>query len=207
MKKTTFPRVVNLSGLVLAVAAMTLAAGAQAQTSSNPNTGRGIYAPGASYIGFNAGRSNFKNLSNGTGVFGAANRDTSYSLTGGTYFNDNFGVELGYTALGRVNRAGGTTDAEGVNVGLVAKAPIGEQFNLLGRVGTTYGRSNVSSAPGSGVVGGRASGFGLSYGVGAEYAFNTNWSALLQYDEYNIKFANTGRSRVGNTSAGLRYRF
>ena len=185
---------------------MTLAAGVQAQTSSNPGTGRGIYAPGASYIGFNAGRSNFSGLGNGTGLFGSSNRDTSYSLSGGTYFNDNLGVELGYTALGRVNRAGGTTDAEGINLGLVGKAPLGDQFNLLGRIGTTYGRSNVSSAPGSGVASGRASGFGLSYGVGAEYAFNTNWSAVLQYDVYNINFAG-GRSKVNTTSAGLRYRF
>lgn len=204
MKKTTLPRSLKLTGFILAVASMTMAAGVQAQT--NSSTGRGLYAPGASYIGFNAGRSSFSNLGNGTGLFGSSNRDTSYSLSGGTYFNDNLGVELGYTALGRVNRAGGTTDAEGINVGLVGKAPLNEQFNLLGRIGTTYGRSNVSSAPGSGVASGRASGFGLSYGVGAEYAFNTNWSAVLQYDVYNINFAG-GRSRVNNTSAGLRYRF
>lgn len=207
MKKATLHRSLKLSGFVLAVASMTLAAGVQAQTSSNPGMGRGLYAPGASYIGFNAGRSNFKNLGNGTGLFGSNQRDTSYSLSGGTYFNDNFGVELGYSAFGRVARAGGTTDAEGINLGLVAKAPLGDQFNLLGRIGTTYGRSNVSSAPGSGVVGGRASGFGLSYGVGAEYAFNTNWSAVLQYDEYNINFANSGRSKINTTSVGLRYRF
>lgn len=233
VKKVTSHRALKLPGFVLAVASLALSAGAQAQNASTnsgsadtiiaqagPNSSSsgsgsmmgstmstGLYAPGASYIGFNAGRSNFNSLGNGTGIYASNRRDTSYSLSGGSYLNDNLGVELAYSAFGRVSRAGGTTDAEGISLSLIAKAPIAQQFNLLGRLGTTYGRSNVSSAVGSGVSPGRASGFGLSYGIGAEYAFSPSLSAVVQYDEYNLKFANAGRSRINTTSLGLRYRF
>ena len=214
MKKTTFARPVKthakLSPLLVAVAALTLAAGAQAQTSSNSDSGSGsgysMYAPGSTYVGINAGRSNFR-LNSGLGGFPSDKRNNAYSIYGGGYFNNNFGFELGYTNFGRIARAGGTTKAEGFNLGLVGKLPLSPSFNLLGRVGTTYGRTDVSAAPASGIVGGRESSFNLSYGVGAEYAFNTNWSAVLQYDEYNLKFVTTGRDRINTTSLGLRYRF
>ena len=54
---------------------------------------------------------------------------------------------------------------------------------------------------------GSESGFGVSYGLGAEYAFNPNWSAVLQYDGYDLKFAGSGRDRVSATTVGFRYRF
>lgn len=218
MKKETLFRSLKLPGLLLAAATMTFTAGVQAQTTdtgsgsttsarSGSMMSTGLYAPGASYIGFNVGRSSFNSLGNGTGLYSSNQRDTSYNLSGGSYLNDNLGVELAYSAFGRVNRAGGTTDADGISLSLIAKAPIAQQFNLLGRLGTTYGRSNVSSGVGSGVSAGRASGFGLSYGIGAEYVLTSNLSAVLQYDEYNLKFANAGRSKINTTSLGLRYRF
>ena len=58
-----------------------------------------------------------------------------------------FGFELGYTDFSQVNRAGGRTKANGVNLSLIGKLPLGDAFNLLGKVGTLYGRTDVSSAP------------------------------------------------------------
>jgi opacity protein-like surface antigen len=66
---------------------------------------------------------------------------------------------------------------------------------------------DVSAAPGSGIASGNESGFGVSYGIGAEYVFSPQLSAVLQYDEHRLKFAGTGRDRVSATSVGLRYRF
>jgi OmpA-OmpF porin, OOP family len=85
--------------------------------------------------------------------------------------------------------------------------PVSPSFNLLGRVGTSYSRTNVSSNPLSGITPGSESSWGASYGVGAEYLFNPSWSAVLQYDEYRMKFAGTGRDRVNVTGLGVRYRF
>ena len=63
------------------------------------------------------------------------------------------------------------------------------------------------SVPGSGVAAGKETGFGVSYGLGAEYVFNPQLSAVLQYDEHRLKFAGEGRDRISATTVGLRYRF
>ena len=198
----------TFSGLFVAVASLAAVGSVQAQTSSmsNPAGGFSMYSPGSSYIGFNAGRSDFS-VGRGTGAFAFDEKDDAYSLYAGSYFNSNFGAELGYTQLGKITRGGGTTKAEGINLSLVGKLPLSQSFNLLGKVGTTYGRTNVSAAAGSGIASGSESGFGLSYGVGVEYAFQPNLSAVLQYDEHKMDFVGSGRDRVSAATVGLRYRF
>ena len=194
------------SVIVIAAAGLTLAAGVQAQTTATTDSGFSMYSPGSRYIGFNAGKSNFK-LNNGLGAFPSDSKDTSYSLYGGSYFNQNFGMELGYTDFGRVSRAGGSTRANGINLSVVGRLPVSPSFNVLGKLGTTYGRTDVSAAPGSGVTSGRETGFGVSYGLGVEYAFTPAVSGVLQYDEHKLRFVNSGRDTVGTASVGLRYNF
>jgi OmpA-OmpF porin, OOP family len=194
----------TFSATVLAVAALTAGSGAQAQ--SNTSSNYSLYAPGAAYVGLNIGKSNFS-LGNGIGRFSSEKRDTVYNIYSGSYFNENLGLEVGYTDFGKVSRAGGTTKAEGFNLSLIGRAPISPSFNLLGKVGSTYGRTDVSAAPGAGITAGKETGFGVSYGLGAEYLFNPQLSAVLQYDEHRMKFAGDNRERVNATSVGLRYRF
>jgi OmpA-OmpF porin, OOP family len=192
--------------IALAAAALAMAGGVQAQSSTSSSSGYSMYAPGATYFGFNAGQSNYR-LNNGVGGFASEQRKNAYSIYGGGYFSNNFGVELGYTDFDRISRAGGSTRAEGYSVSLVGKLPVAPAFNLLGKLGTTYARTDVSSNPASGITPGKESKWGLSYGVGAEYAFSPSWSAVLQYDEYRMKFAGTGNDKVTNTSLGIRYKF
>lgn len=202
----------TFSATVLAVAALAAATGAQAQSTSSSSTSASassnytFYAPGSRYFGLNIGQSDFS-LPNGAGGFGSDNKDTSYNIYGGTYFNNNFGVELGYTDFGKINRGGGQTDAEGINLSLVGRLPLSNAFNLLGKVGTTYGRTRVSAAPASGLATGSESDWGLSYGIGAEWAFTPALSAVVAWDEHNLKFVGTGKDRVSTASLGLRYRF
>ena len=198
----------NKLSIALIGATLAFAGSVQAQSSNMPATrsGYSMYAPGSAYIGFNVGQSNF-NLNNGNGAFGIERRKNTYNLYGGSYFNDFIGLEVGYADFGRINRGGGQTKAEGFNLGLVGKVSLVSSFNLLGRLGTTYGRTDVSSSIASGVVAGKETGWGGSYGVGAEFLFNPQVSAVLQYDEYNLKFAGGTRDRINTTSVGLRYRF
>jgi len=196
-----------LSSLALASAALVSMTGAQAQTStSRSGSGFTMYTPGSSYMGFNAGQSDFS-LGNGTGLFSGDDKDTAYSLYAGSYFNPYLGLELGYTDFGKAKRGGGDTKAMGFNLSLIGKYPLGTSFNLLGKVGTTYGRTEVSSLPGSGITAGKENGFGLSYGVGAEYLFTPQLSGVVQYDEHRMEFAGTGRDRIGAATLGLRLRF
>ena len=190
----------TFSATVLALAALAAVAGAQAQSNYS------LYGPGAGYVGLNVGQSNYS-LGNGFNLFSSDNHDTAYNIYTGSFFNQNFGAELGYTNFGKVSRAGGTTKAEGINLSLVGRAPISPSFNLLGKLGTTYGRTDVSAPVGSGVSSGKETGFGVSYGLGAEYVFNAQLSAVLQYDEHRLRFAGEGRDRISATTVGLRYRF
>lgn len=190
----------TFSATVLAVAALIAASSAQAQSNY------GLYAPGASYLGLNIGQSDYS-LSNGVGGFASDKHDTAYNIYTGSFVSENFGMEVGYTHFGKVSRAGGSTKAEGLNLSLLGRIPLGSQFNLLGKLGTTYGWTDVSSAPGTGIGSGTEKGFGVSYGLGAEYVFSPQLSAVLQYDEHRLKFAGTGRDRISATTVGLRYRF
>lgn len=191
----------NFSATVLALAALAAGASAQAQSSNYS-----LNAPGASYVGVNVGKSDFS-VGNGNGLFSSEKRDTAYGINAGSYFNNNLGMELGFTDFGKINRAGGTTKAQGFNLSMVGRLPLSPSFNLLGKLGATYGRTNVSSAPASDVASGSESGLGVSYGLGAEYAFNPQMSAVLQYDAHDMKFAGSGRDRVSATTVGLRYKF
>lgn len=197
----------TFSAAALAVAAFAASAGAQAQMQMGDYS---LYAPGSGYVGLNAGSSDYS-LDGGLRGFGfnfdADDRDTAVNIYAGSFFHPNFGLEIGYTHFGKIDRAGGSTKAEGINLSLVGRAPISPQFNLLGKLGTTYGWTDVSSVAATGIASGDAKGFGMSYGLGAEYVFNQQLSAVLQYDEHRLKFVGTGRDRVSATTVGLRYRF
>ncbi len=195
----------NVVGLAVAVTALTLVSSAHAQ-GSPANTKAPLYGEGSSYMDLGVGQSDFS-LGNGVGVFGSDQGDTSYSLRGGVYYGANWGLELGYTDFGSVSRAGGRTSADGLNLSVIGKMPLNPAFNLLGKIGTTYSRTDVSSHPLSGVVAGSASGFGLSYGIGVEYVFTPNWSATLQYESQDMRFAGDRDDRVGVTTLSARYQF
>ncbi|MDO9405874.1 MAG: outer membrane beta-barrel protein [Polaromonas sp.] len=188
---------------LVSVAALTTGMAANAQTTGS---GFSMYQPGSGYIGLNAGRSDY-NVGSGNGVFGSDDNDDAYNIYGGSYFSQYFGLEVGFTDFGKISRLGGRTDAEGINLSLVGRLPLSPAFSLNAKVGTTYGRTKVSANPLSGVTGGKESGWGVSYGIGAEYAFTPAWSAVLQYDEHKLDFAGSGDERIGATTVGVRYRF
>ena len=170
--------------------------------------GHGMRSAGSSYVEINAGQTDFARLDTGLGGFGHDNNDTAYGLAIGSFFpNQNIGVEFAYTNFGKVQRAGGETKAEGASVSLIGRLPLTDSFNLLGKIGTTYGSTNVSASTLSGVETGSENGFDWSYGVGAEWVFNPQWSALLQYSEHRMTFAGDNNERVSATTVGARWSF
>ncbi len=201
----------HITGLFLTAAALAGASAVQAQSSSSAQNTGGPFAWNGSpkaYIDLSAGQTDYR-LNNGTGVFASDNRSSAYTLSAGAYFTNNLGLEAGYTDFGRINRVGGSTRAEGLSLRLVGKLPLAPSLNLLGKIGTIYGRTDVGSAAGSGVTAGAENGWGLSMGIGAEYLFTPNWSAVLQYDAHDLRFAgaSSDRERLGVTSLGVRYAF
>jgi opacity protein-like surface antigen len=213
-----------LTCVAIAGAAAIVAAPAAAQTSSGSTSARGGpmgWMPGAGgtgYVGLNVGRSRYhaecgvrdvlRNLDLECGL-----HDVSYHLYAGGGLGgmggmpNMFGAELGYIDMGHVSRGGGETRARGVNLSLVAKAPIAAGFGVFGKVGTTYGWTRTSTSAGSSVPAGKENGFGLSYGVGASYDFTPNVSAVLAWDSHDFRFAGTGRDPIRVTSLGVQYRY
>ncbi len=192
---------------VLLAATLLLGTAQMVSAQSSTMTGA-MRAPGSSYIGLNGGPADFSRIGSGNGLYSRNDRDTAYNVAFGNYLpNQNMGFELGYTNYGNVARAGGNTKAEGINLSLIGRLPINESFNLLGKVGTTYGHTEVSSAPLSGLASGSESGFDWSYGVGAELVISPQWSAVLSYDEAYMKFAGGSAERVSTTMIGARMRF
>jgi OmpA-OmpF porin, OOP family len=198
-----------IGSLFVAAASLVAVTAVQAQNAAPySNSGGSMYGMGQSYMGVNVGQSGFSRVSNGSGLFPTDRNTTDYSIYAGSYFNNSrLGFELGYTDFGSVNRAGGRTKADGINLSLIGRMPFSGAFSLLGKVGALYGRTDVSSAAGSGISASSETGFDWTYGLGLEYAFNPMWSGVLQYDENYLKFSNTGRDQITSVSLGLRHRF
>lgn len=193
----------NWAALALALAAPFAVAPALAQTTPAPGF---AYSPG--YVDLSIGSSDFSKPSNGFGIFGNDQRATAYSVSMGNYvFSPHWGLEAGYTDFGSVNRAGGRTTADGIHLHLIGRAPLNPVLNLLGKVGTTYGRTDVSSAATSGVPAGSERDFGWSYGVGLELQLAAQWSGVLLYEEHTLKFPGSSTDRISDTKLGLRYHY
>lgn len=197
------PRLAHVASGLLAATLLfcTHSAFAQNLSRSNEPVGHG-------YVGLTGGPSDFSRISGGNGLYSREDRNTAYSLAFGNYYlSPDAGFELGYTNFGQVSRGGGTTKAEGINLSLIGKLPLNQSFNLLGKIGTTYGHTEVSSQPLSGVTQGSENGFDWSYGIGAELLINPQWSAVLLYDETFMKFAGGSSDRVSTARLGARMRF
>jgi len=211
------------SCLAVAGAAALVAVPAAAQTSSGSTTPTGPtrYLPGAGtgtgYLGLNIGRSRYhascghdvlSNLELECGL-----HDTAVHLYAGAGLGGMGGMpgmiggEIGYVDMGRITRGGGDTRARGVNLSLVARAPVGAGFGVFGKLGTTYGWTNTSTSANSSVASGNENGFGLAYGVGASYDFTPKLSAVLAWDSHDFHFAGSGRDPIRVTSLGLMYRY
>lgn len=205
--------------LVAAVAAVASVA-AQAQSSTTAGVGgTGLSRSAASgsdgyslvpytsggYFGLNVGRPKY-DTGCGTPGFECDDGDTSVRVYTGGMLNPFFGVEFAYLHMGDADRSGGTTRAQGVNLSLVGRVPVGDLFGVFAKVGTTYGRTRVSASPLSLVETGSDNGFGLSYGAGASFDFTRNWAVLLEWERHDFRFPG-GRDPVDAGSVGLKYKF
>lgn len=200
----------RLLGLAVAASAA-VCLPAVGQTQPGPDAARASasgtgLASGRAYLGLSLGRSSYS-VSCGITALVCDDKDRAARLYGGTMIGNFWGVELGYLDMGRIARGGGTTRAQGLNLSLVGKAPLGRSFGLFGRLGSTYGRTETSALSSSGIATGTDRGFGLSYGAGLSYDFTPRLSATLEWDSNEFRFAGGGRDPVRSTSLGLQYRY
>lgn len=140
------------------------------------------------------------------GSFLCSDEERRPALLGGTARSDRWSVEMGYVQLSRLER-GGAARAEGLNVSLVGKAPLGSSWGLYGKLGTTLGRTDTAAMGAGPAQPGSESGFGFSYGAGVSWALSRRTTATLGWDSYDFRFAGGGRDPVRATSLGLQWRY
>ncbi|MFC0251614.1 outer membrane beta-barrel protein [Massilia consociata] len=126
---------------------------------------------------------------------GATNVDTdgykaSGKLFGGYEFNQNWGVEAGYTdfrssgvnySIGGVNNRGET---KGESIYLAAKAtlPVNEQFSVYGKLGAARNKSELVTLNAAQNRDERKT---EAYGaLGAQYNLNQNVALIAEYERY-----------------------
>jgi OmpA-OmpF porin, OOP family len=202
-----------LSFLFALAAALVLPAHAQTQQQTPGVPGLGsassLWLPGSSrsYLGLNLGRSS-QHLACGSIALLCDDTDRSMRLYAGRMIGNFWGVEVGYLDTGRIARIGGSPAAQGLNLSLVGKAPLGRAVGVYGKFGTTLGRPDTSVMGASGVAApGVERGFGLSYGAGVSVAFTPRLSATLEFESNDFRFAGSAGDPVRSTSLGLRYRY
>ena len=182
---------------------LVLSGGASAQFGSSYEAGRSAWRPSVEVSsGVLLDRPSYRldclgpcEQPRGTGSIAVANMFTPY-----------VGAQFGTLSLGEADRAGGDVRAEGFNFSLLGRAPVFGGLGIYGRLGTTWGRTQVRTG-GAGLAVGRASGWGPAYGLGLDWAFADRWSAVLDWQRHRLDFAGDDASWIRSTSVGLKYRF
>jgi opacity protein-like surface antigen len=158
------------------------------------------------YLGASAGESKFRADCRNTNVFSCDKRDTAWKVYAGGKMNEIVGLEIGYTDFGKVQASGGQTDAWAVPLTLTAGVPIGDRFNVFGKLGGLYGRTDVKADPSTLLDTGHKSGWGWTYGAGAGFRITPAIELRVDWDRYKMDFVG-GRKDIDMASAGVAIRF
>jgi OOP family OmpA-OmpF porin len=125
----------------------------------------------------------------------------SYSIFGGYRFDKNFAVEAAYTDLGKVNFNGVEAKNKAYSVDGIARAPLGKDFGLYGRVGVAHYERDYTGL-------GDNSSNGVKLGVGADYALTKNVSLRAEVTRYTNLPQDYGfGKKLDRVGLGLAYQF
>jgi len=158
-------------------AAATLLIASSAAFAAQPNT---------FYAGVDAGKTRISNDDF---------KETSYGVFAGYNVTNGFAVEAGYRRMGEDERGAYKASADAYSVSGIGTLPVGESFNVFGRVGLTQLDARVRG-PGIREFNGTVR---AVVGVGVGYSFTPNIAGRLEFQK-------TG-SDIRNLSAGLAYQF
>jgi OOP family OmpA-OmpF porin len=193
----------------VAMAALGFACCADAQTTAD--AARSVVGSGAragqSFIGVAVGRASYGTSCGQVAGLTCSRSTTSYSITAGNMITRNVGVELSAMNLGRVDRAGGSVSARGINLAAVGRVPLGDSVGLSGKVGATYGITHVSAVADAGLPSGRDKGLGLGYGVALDVNVIRGIHGAVGWEQHDFHFAGQGTSKVKNVTLALGYTF
>lgn len=158
------------------------------------------------YVGLNLGQPSF-DTDCGTGGFACDDPSVGGYLYTGGLLNDWLGAEVGYLYTGDADRAGGRTKAQGLNLQVLLRAPIGP-LNGFVKAGGMYAQTDVSSDPASGVPSGRRRGWAPTYGAGLGFDITPRHGVVLEWQRAELRFPGVGdRQNLDTTSLGYKFMF
>lgn len=130
--------------------------------------------------------------------------DTSFKFFGGYRINRNFAAEAFWGEWGEISLTAGpftgTVKVRTIGIAGLGILPIGQQFELFGKLG--FGNTSqrfTGTAPGM-VLTDTDTGSELVYGFGAAFNFTRNFGVRTEWERLND-------SEVDIMSIGLQYRF
>ena len=195
LKKTTIAALLAASGLVASSAVMA----------------QGKAADMGWYAGVSLGQSSASDACTGISGPGVScdDKDTAFKIFGGYQVNRNFGVELGYTDLGKASASGGGVNASIESTAFelvgVGSFPINNQFSVYGKLGFYHAETKLKSNIG---VSDSETNTDLTYGLGVQYNFTGNLGVRGEWQRYSsVGGGDIGDSDVDVLSVGLVYKF
>lgn len=135
-------------------------------------------------------------IGGGVGESKTDHSQSSWHLYGGLQFNPTWGLELGYTDLGRDRTAG----IKSWSLAGTGTMPLSDTWSLLGKLGVASNRSRLSTS---------GDHTDMLVGVGIGYAFNKNLGVRLEYEDFGkLPTDNLGNhSRGSNVGLSVKYMY
>lgn len=133
---------------------------------------------------------------------GALDSKSAFGGYGNYFWNENFGLEVGYTDLGASQRSGiadAGFDLDGAlyTAGLIASAPLRERFSAFGGLGAFNLREDGTSITIAGPRKFDNNDSGFYAEIGGHVAFNEQFGARLSYQWFNFENGNDGTPWLG----------
>ena len=156
--------------------------------------------------------------------FTSSATSTSTGSTGGKAqlgynLGKTFALEGGYTYLGKstfssvtnLGTIGGSKEASLLNLDIVAKMPVNEQFSVLARFGAYYWktRSDMPNATTRGTATVNDNGYDFKVGAGLQYDFTQQFGLRGEFERFNGigKSLTSGDSKVNQFTVGAVLKF
>ena len=127
---------------------------------------------------------------------------TNAKIYGGYDFDQNWGIEAGYTDFGKENVSIGNVKGSGTYVAGKYTVPLGDRFSGYGKLGVSYNERKYSDGLGSQV---NNYDTGLYGGVGVEYKLNEKLAVNAEYERYGKDKEFGAKADV--YTVGLKYGF
>jgi OOP family OmpA-OmpF porin len=147
------------------------------------------------YIGADVGNSNASVDYQG---YSSSKSDVAWGIHGGYKFSPYLATEIGYRDFGKFednfsNTAKLSLEAQAVHASVIGSYPFTETFSAYGRLGIASVKATAKATAGYRFAQDDKTETKALFGIGAQYAFNKNFSLRTEYTQYaefeDIKFS------------------